>query len=274
MVTMVSPRSPTWWRSRLGTQTNSLRGVHRAGEDGALSGGERAVPARRWLEKWTQTIIFLLDLCSRDDAERRAEREKVLRIFVLLVALILEHYLMLRGTRTVEGTFDLCEIRRIRGNFTRTLHQIPSFSDVDRYFRHRDVLQHRQSRKTDSIQGGHRDDGQTHHQDNHATSGGDPRHHRLQSPRAYVSLEASRGVASQSRDCADDCSRCVQRTPHLCGAVLYQLRVVPNFFHRVIARTSGVSRAIQFQFNMYTWLGLTFAPLVCFTLKKVHRHLR
>ena len=48
--------------------------------------------------------------------------------------------------------------------------------------------------------------------------------------------------------------------------------VVPNFF-------IGLSRALpvyrarsNLQFNMYTWLGLTFAPLVCFTLKKVQRH--
>ena len=41
MVTMVSPRSPTWWRSRLGTQTNSLRGDSSS--------------RRRWCAIWRRT---------------------------------------------------------------------------------------------------------------------------------------------------------------------------------------------------------------------------
>ena len=47
----------------------------------------------------------------------------------------------------------------------------------------------------------------------------------------------------------------------------------PTFFIG-ISRALPVYRAqTNLQFNAHAWLGVTFAPLVCFTLKKVQRHL-
>ena len=149
MVTMVSPRSPTWWRSRLGTQTNSLDVmIHPAKMVRYLEANERyrrGGGSRNGRKPSSFFLTYVLGMTPNDGLNAR----KFYAFLYFFVALILEHYLMLPELGRSRGRLYLCEIRRIREIFTRTLHQIPSFSDVDRYFRHRDVLQHRQSRKTD-----------------------------------------------------------------------------------------------------------------------------
>ena len=216
-------------------------------------------------------LTYVLGMTPNDGLNAR----RFYTFLYFFVALILEHYLMLRGTRTVEGTFVPLRDTEDPGKFLRGLYTkylplatlidlfvIVMFFNIDSHGR---PIRYKE------------DIGMTirliiktimrHPAVTLAIIGYNHPGHTFHSKQVVVLLLSPEIVPMIILDAYSGL---------LTSAVLCftNFALYPTFF-------IGLSRALpvyrarsNFQFNMYTWLGVTFAPLICFTLKKVHRHLR